>query len=307
MTRGRLELPVFSWQVTVMHARAPRSAIEGSAPPSRSARRGHTGARLRFALQSFAISTFLLAMAATGWLAREQIALPLLTDRLAGGLGFAISRIDVRGNSYTQRADVVAAIGLAHGTPQTAVNVEAAQSRVEALPWVATALIRRDLPDGIVVDITERRPAILWRQPGRDTLLDRGGRELATLAPGSDLGLPIVEGEKAGAAATDLIALLDESPGLRRLVARSRRVDQRRWTLDLTSGAAVHLPAEGLAGAVAWLESRAATGLLDMPLEVIDLRVAGQLVVRPRTKPPGVFSLVEPRNSRSASAGGGAP
>src|SRR5262249_34946349 len=52
------------------------------------------------------------------------------------------------------------------------------------------------------------------------------------------------------------------------------------WTLRLVDGALVHLPADGTAAALAWLESRAATGLLDADLESIDLRVAGQLVVR---------------------------
>ena len=70
---------------------------------------------------------------------------------------------------------------------------------------------------------------------------------------------------------------------LREVVRRlqeAQRIADRRWTLLLINGTRVHLPADGMAAALAWLESRAETGLLDARLAVIDLRVAGQLVVR---------------------------
>lgn len=228
-------------------------------------------------------------------------------DRAANALGFGISRLDVLGNRYTQRADVVEALGLAPGASQLAVDPAAAKDRIEALPWVLKAGIHRSLPDGVAIEITERRPALVWRGGDRDVLLDMDGRELTTLPAGSDLGLPVVTGAGAGPVAPSFLMLLEQHPEVQRRTAETRRIEGRRWTLQLANGTLVHLPADGIAGSLAWLESQAASGLLDLGLQTIDLRVAGQLVVRAGDRPsPGPTARLR-QSTPPATAAGGAP
>lgn len=290
-----------------MLARAPRSAIEGPFLPERRSRRGTIGMRPRSGLKIAAGAGIACGLAVLALFARDIANAPAYLDRLAQGLGLSISTIDVRGNRYTQRADIVAALAISPDTTHLALDIEAAQHRIEALPWVSKARIHRDLPGGIAIEITERRAAIVWRQADRDTLIDATGRSLASFPSGSDLGLPVIEGDNAGPAAADLFALLAQSPETARRTLRSRRIEARRWTLDLAGGIEVHLPAEGLAGAIAWLESQANAGLLDVAVTAIDLRVPGQLVVR---LPEGAVTsdlYSPPRTARAAPAAGGAP
>jgi cell division protein FtsQ len=232
-----------------------------------------------------------------------------LLDRAAAAAGLKPIRLELRGNRHTSHADVLAALAL-HETPsQISFDVAAAASRVEALPWVATAKISRLLPDAIAVEITERRAAILWRASDRDLLVDMDGRELASVPRGSDIGLPVVLGDGAGPAAPALMALLQSYSEIERRLVASERVEWRRWRLHLASGTRVELPAGTSAAALAWLDAQAGTGILDRGLEAIDLRVAGQLVVRAgpahvaeiMTKPSGT------RLTARASAAGGAP
>ncbi len=53
------------------------------------------------------------------------------------------------------------------------INVEQIQAAVQAVPWVATAAVRRSWPHTIYIDITEETPVARWNDSG---LLDAQGR-----------------------------------------------------------------------------------------------------------------------------------
>lgn len=223
--------------------------------------------------------------------------------------GLRITRVEVRGNRHTQPSEITAALQLAASGTTPAVDaafplwldLEEARRRIEELPWVRTAKLARILPDRLAVEITERQPALVWRRDDGDALVDMDGRELSRIARGSAAGLPIVAGEGAAASGPGLISLLRAHSGIERRMVEARRVEGRRWTLVLAAGTLLHLPGDGAAAALAWIEAHAASGLLDRGLEAIDLRVPGQLVVRAG---PG------PRRQASAAAAGaprGAP
>lgn len=250
-----------------------------------------------------------MALAACGALA-AAIAMAVVPgserwlDELACAAGFRLARIEVAGIRYTQRADIVAALSAETGMPITRVEPLAAKRRIEALPWVATADVRRMLPDAVAVTVVERKPAILWRGPDRDVMLDMTGRELSTVPRGAELGLPVVSGAAAGTAAPDLLSLLGSYPQVLTRMAEARLVDGRRWSLVLDSGTEVHLPADGLAAALAWLDGPAGRGLLGGGLEAVDLRVAGQLVVRGHASGRPAGEAATHKTARAAAAGG---
>lgn len=218
-----------------------------------------------------------------------------MADDLAAAAGLKPVHFEARGARFTPDAAIADALQLRGASSQLSFDLDAARRRLEALPWVDTAKVQRLLPDAVVVEIVERTPAVLWRGQDRDVLVDGRGRELTTVARGTDTGLPVVTGDGAGQAAPTLLTLLRHQAELARRVTEMRRVEGRRWTLQLDSGTLVHLPGDGTAAAVAWLDAQASGGLLDMGLDVIDLRVAGQLVVRSSRAGPA-------RRSETASA-----
>lgn len=283
-----------------MPARVARSAIAGPTA-------ARLGRRRRRRLAPIAACAGLAAlMIAAGAIAHltpvsPRLALAEGLERAASAAGFTIDRVEIRGHEVTTRTDILKALAVLPGTSQLAFEEAAALQRIEALPWVKSARIERLLPDGITIEISERRPVVLWREASRDVLLDATGRELAELPPGSDVGLPIVTGARAGIAGPELIAALSHQAELSRRTIEARRIEERRWTLQLMSGALLHLPAEGTAGALAWSEAQAATGLLDLPVEAIDLRVGGQLVVRGGLLPAARSNAAETQSLRAAA------
>ncbi|HEX3946459.1 MAG TPA: FtsQ-type POTRA domain-containing protein [Acidimicrobiales bacterium] len=64
----------------------------------------------------------------------------------------------VVGSTHVPDARIVDAAGLAAQPPMVDVDTGAAAARLEQLPWVATATVSRQWPDGVRIAVTERTP-----------------------------------------------------------------------------------------------------------------------------------------------------
>ncbi len=250
---------------------------------SRKARRGGlvliAAAVLRGAAVIGAIAVF--GAAAVLFLARPAFVAVL--DRAVVDAGFGVQQSRVHGHRHTGDADIRAALALDGRQSHLTFDLAALQRRVEALAWVEQAAVQRLLPDGVAVHIRERVPVAVWRGRTEDTLIDAQGRRLSAIPRGADTGLPVLTGNGAGPAVASVLPLLAMHGEINRRLVETKRIANRRWTLVLASGTRVHLPSDGMAAAIAWLDSQAGTGLLDLALETIDLRVNGHLVMRERT------------------------
>src|SRR3546814_12245316 len=103
--------------------------------------------------------------------------------------------------------------------PILAIDLEALQERVIALPWVRTARVERHLPDTLFIAITERRPLALWQRHRTLALVDEDGVVITDRRLGRFGTLPIVNGGRAQARADVGIAMLAREPDL---LARGR-------------------------------------------------------------------------------------
>jgi cell division protein FtsQ len=114
---------------------------------------------------------------------------------LTGSARFALARVEVRGAHLLEEADVEAAVRPAMGENLFRIPLEAVEQRLRSEPWVADVAVRRRLPDHLVVEIDEHRPAAVVDLDGL-YLADASGRAFkrADLARGEAVGLPLVTG-----------------------------------------------------------------------------------------------------------------
>lgn len=63
------------------------------------------------------------------------------------------------GQFRTDPGDIVAAGGIERGAPLATAHLDVAADRIEALPWVAEATVRRRWPGTIRYRVVERVPA----------------------------------------------------------------------------------------------------------------------------------------------------
>jgi cell division protein FtsQ len=128
-----------------------RRASAGSGHPASGPRPG--SARVLAALRTIA-GVVLVAGTSVGvaWVARKHV---MTSAR------FAITEVVVSGNDHRPTDAIVAESGLQVGANVFVADLDAAQARILADPWIAEAVLARRLPGTLVVRVTERRAAAL--------------------------------------------------------------------------------------------------------------------------------------------------
>lgn len=250
---------------------------------------------------------FLLAIVLVVLLALD---IPAKAQRAAGAAagqaGFTVGGYQIAGLNNMDRALVDAVVtdeirraadeaGSAKA-PQMLVDVAAIRERLLRFGWVKDARVSRRLPDTLVIDIVERRPAALWQSKGQLALVDAQGVVLDRVPVNEMPDLPLLIGAGANREAVALGRLMDAVPTLKPQLASASWVGGRRWDLKFQSGETVALPeseneARGALTKFARLDK--SNGLLGRGVVRFDLRIPGKMVVRlPRA--PGEPIAPEP-------------
>jgi cell division protein FtsQ len=210
-----------------------------------------------------------------------------------GRAGFTVSGYQIVGLNRMQRSlvdEVIVdelhrasdAAGRARPA-QPLVDVARIRERLLQFGWVKDARVSRRLPDTLVIDIVERRPAALWQDKQRLALIDAEGVVLDRVPVDRMPDLPLLIGPGANAQARQLNRLMADVPTLKPQLASASWVGRRRWDLAFQTGETVALP-EGEAAArralVKFAKVDRSAGLLGRGLVRFDLRVPGKMIVR---------------------------
>ena len=223
--------------------------------------------------------------------------IPAKAERAAGSAvgqaGFTVSGYQIVGLAHMDRKAVDQVVndelrraadeaGAARA-PQALVDAGAIRERLLRFGWVKDARVLRRLPDTLVIDIVERKPAALWQSKGQLALIDAEGVVLDRVPVNQMPDLPLVIGPGANMQENQLARMMADVPTLRPQLASATWVGGRRWDLNFQSGETVALP-EGYPAARAALAKFARadrqSGLLGRGMVRFDLRVPGQMIVR---------------------------
>ncbi len=196
-------------------------------------------------------------------------------------LGLSVRSVTVAGREQTETQEILEALGVAVGDSILHTDIVAAQQRLAKLPWVGHATVFRKLPDTLHIEIEERQPIAIWQIDRRMVLVDHLGAPITEKDVPEYVHLPLVVGKGAAQAASELLTILSQERWLQRRVAAAVRVGGRRWDLRLQNGIDIRLPEtdpQAAWRALAAYEAR--EGLLGRDVEVVDLRLPDQLIVR---------------------------
>ena len=157
------------------------------------------------------------------------------------------------------------------------------RERLEALPLVKSASVRKLYPDELVDHPRRaRRPRAVAEQ--RRALHHRGRRHRRSTRFDEPrfADLPLVVGEQANLHTKDYLALLEAAGPLKSRIRAGTLVSGRRWTLKMDNGMDVRLPEHGAPGrAAAPRQARArAEASCEKDVIAIDLRMPDRVVVR---------------------------
>lgn len=198
-----------------------------------------------------------------------------------------VDHVDVRGATNSGAAAVLRTSGVHRGSAIVTVALGRAAHRIAALPWVETVEVHRRWPGTVVIDVVERRPVAFVPANKGVVLLDRVGRQLATVdvppakllrvdvAPiRPKLGADVASGPRA---VLDLAGTLPDALADRIVALRPEKDGTVTGTVKLKNGAsAVVLLGAPIQTGAKWLAL--ATILEDADparLVQIDVRVPG--------------------------------
>jgi cell division protein FtsQ len=237
---------------------------------------------------------FMLAIVAVVLVALD---IPAKAERAAGSAvgdaGFTVSGYQIVGLAHMDRRVVDAVVndelrraadeaGSARA-PQALVDAGAIRDKLLRFGWVKDARVLRRLPDTLVIDIVERKPAALWQSKGQLALIDAEGVVLDRVPVNQMPDLPLLIGAGANQQEEQLARMMADVPTLKPQLASATWVGGRRWDLNFQSGETVALPEGDRAARVALAKFARAdrqSGLLGRGMVRFDLRVPDKMIVR---------------------------
>ncbi|MFT7575375.1 MAG: cell division protein FtsQ [Alphaproteobacteria bacterium] len=258
------------------HSHDPDFRIRQAAVARRSSRMRRV---LPLAIAAFAALTFSL-LTEGGRQARQAAPLTSYLGQGLEKLGLGLSEVVVKGQRETRDSAIYDQLRLNDSRSIWLLDTEAARRRIEALPWVLKASLKRVFPDQLHIVIRERMPRAIWNDGTRTVLIDMTGRVLGAVGSRETTDLPTVFGKGAAGHASTIVEMINRMPGLRGKVGIYEWAANRRWTLHLKSGRQILLPVSGLSLAVVRL-TKGGVGrrLLDTNFEKLDLRLKGQVAM----------------------------
>lgn len=220
-----------------------------------------------------------------------------------GRAGFRVRNIEIEGIAKADRAAVYDVAVDQQSRAMPLVDLQATRAKLLQFGWIKDARVSRRLPDTLVVNIVERRPAAIWQYRRKLALIDRSGVVIAPV----DLAdmpenLPIVIGPGANAQAAALNLLMETAPALKPMLTGATWVGGRRWDLRFQSGETLALP-EGQEAAMTALakftEMDGRARLLGQGFVRFDMRVPDRFVVRVSREPGHKVAEPEPLVEKS--------
>lgn len=245
-------------------------------------------ARLKFAaIKTVAICMCLSAVVyppyeawQNGALDRAYAQLAEKTVAFTRNQGLEVQEILVDGRYYTGKDELLSTLGIGRGSAILGIDLDQAQNRLLALPWVKNASVERRLPNTILVHLEEKKPLALWQNKGALVLIDERGAVILGEEPAIFDNLLLIIGSDAPTFAQELVGILSTSPAIFKRVAVASRIGERRWDLKMHNGIVVKLPEQQMD--IAWSrlqELQDSSNILDQAILSIDLRLPDRLYI----------------------------
>lgn len=200
---------------------------------------------------------------------------------LARAVGLGLDQVTISGLSEMSEKEVLAAAGIDSKLSLAFLNVNELRERLERVPMIKSAAVRKLYPNELVISLTEREAHAIWQNNGELFVIAADGTVIDLMQDERYLDLPFVVGEGANARNKDYLALLEAAGPLKSRIRAGTLVAGRRWTLKMDNGMDVRLPEIGAADALARLvKLENEQKILEKDVLAIDLRMADRVVVR---------------------------
>jgi len=107
---------------------------------------------------------------------------------------FQLKNITVRGIERTSEKEILNLAGIKSHSNILTLNLKEISRKIEAAPWVKDVSIGRELPDSLVIEVCERKPAALILVDKSLYIMDWNEELFKKLENRDDVNLPVLNG-----------------------------------------------------------------------------------------------------------------
>lgn len=223
--------------------------------------------------------------------ATAVVAIAVGADSISEARVLSIDRIMVRGNNRMATEDLLSVLAPLRGESIVGTDLDAWRMRLQSLPWIRDAVLRRSLPSTLEVTVSEREPIGIGRGKGRLFLVDEQGRIIDDYGPQySDVDLPIVDGlaldggpdDVRGGLAARVIQALRSKPAIARRLSQVVVTDAHNAAVIVDGDPALIYVGEDrfLARLESYLDLAGALRQRVADIDYVDLRFDERIYVR---------------------------
>ena len=212
---------------------------------------------------------------------QARLAVVHALDQASRKIGLKVEEAFAEGRERTAPEAVAVALQGFVGGSTLFTSTDAVRAKLESLPWVRSATVRKQFPGSLYVTLSEHEAIALWHDGERVQLVGADGSLLLIDDLRPFAGLKLLNGGGAPAAAKPLLDALGRYPDLDQRVTAASRVAGRRGNLFIDGGIEVRLPEHGAEGALRRLADMARAGeLFARAIEAVDLRSQAWTAIR---------------------------
>jgi len=107
---------------------------------------------------------------------------------------FQLKDISVRGTEMIAQREVLNLADIDSHSNILTLNLKEISRKIETNPWIKSVSIGRELPDRLVIEVTERYPAALVLVDGNFCIMDRNGYIFKKYVKNDGVNLPVLSG-----------------------------------------------------------------------------------------------------------------
>lgn len=130
-------------------------------------------------------------------------------------VGLGLEKVTISGIAQMRESEVLAAAGLSDRLSLVFLSAGEVRERLEKVPLIKTAAVRKLYPHELVVTLTERKPYGLWQLNGELFVIAADGTVIDRMHDDRFADLPLVVGEQANTRTKEYLALVEAAGPLK--------------------------------------------------------------------------------------------
>ena len=202
------------------------------------------------------------------------------------GLGFELSNIDVQGNNFIKKSEIIKDIMFINCENLFCLDLKNSKENIEKNKWIKSVQLRLILPSQLKIIIQEEKPYFVYKNEKKIALLNRNGDEIDRLDHINKefKDLVVLTGEGAINNISNLLNILALNNTISEKVTEAKLIANRRWSLKYLENTIIDLPENNPRKAffkIAELDKK--YGFLLNKLKKIDLRVNDRMIIQLET------------------------